>query len=180
MLYYQGYDNDNKPFFTIMDNKGNWKDIYIPSDIVADGCGFMDVDTSDYGILFRNTSENYYFIYDVKKDIFKKKFDGEYAERIHGGAMIGNESLGFSLEGKDGNSYAALYDIETFDLLCEPIREEYSSSTGFLKSEDNYKLKLPTPKRCMPKGKLNKYSKIEALISTGIRIKIQLFAFKWH
>ena len=180
MLYYQGYDNDNKPFFTIMDNKGNWKDIYIPSDIVADGCGFMDVDTSDYGILFRNTSENYYFIYDVKKDIFKKKFDGEYAERIHGGAMIGNESLGFSLEGKDGNSYAALYDIETFDLLCEPIREEYSSSTGFLKSEDNYKLKLPTPKRCMPKGKLNKYSKIEALISTGIRIKIQLFASKWH
>ena len=137
LLYYLGLDEDRSILFTIIDDEGNWKDIYFPSEF---GNNISYVDASDYGILFANNDENYYFLYDVKNNSFKR-FDGKYADQIVGSSeMLGNESLAFVLEGSDHKDYLGIYDIESFEMLCEPILAEdqmYTSHPTYLKTKDN-------------------------------------------
>ena len=123
LLYYVGRLNgEESAQLTIADEKGNWKDIYIPSEFGRDP---IYVDSSDNYILLSNDNE-FYYLYDVKNDTFRK-FDGQYSDRLDwymynlDRADCGNQILALCLEGQDGETYVGLYDINTFELVCEPI-----------------------------------------------------------
>lgn len=136
LLYYYGTNGGSDFLFTIIDDEGNWKDIYTPSEYGND-LNYMGA--SDYGILFAD-NDKHYFLYDVKKDSFRR-FDGKYADKIISGFnMLGNESLAFKLEGDDKRGYLGIYDIESFEMLCEPILAEDQGNNGhptYVKTEDN-------------------------------------------
>ena len=123
LLYYVGRMNgEERANLTITDDKGNWKDVFIPSEYGNDP---IYVDSSDNFILLSNGNE-FYYLYDVKNDTFRK-FDGQYSDRLDwymynlDRADCGNQVLALCLKGQDGDTYVGLYDINTFELVCEPI-----------------------------------------------------------
>lgn len=124
LLYYVGRLNgEERANLTIADDQGNWKDVFIPSEYGNDP---IYIDSSDNFILLSNGNE-FYYLYDVKNDTFRK-FDGQYSDRLDWymynlhRADCGNQVVALCLEGQDGETYVGLYDINSFELVCDPIQ----------------------------------------------------------
>lgn len=122
--------NDWYAYFTLADINGNVKDIIIPKEYTP-SYGEQPVVVgfnSSYVLLMKKY--DYYLLYDIKNNIFKK-YNGEYADRLYWERAVNltqsvslkDETIALHLEGKDGEGYVVLLDMD-MKSKCEPIKAD--------------------------------------------------------
>ena len=114
-------------YFSLTDVNGNARDVEIPKEYYSykDQPEVVAYD-SDYVLLEKKY--DYYLLYDIKNDSFKK-YDGEYADKLYWENAVGisqsvglkNGTIAIQVQGKDGEIYALLLDTN-FEKICEPIK----------------------------------------------------------